>query len=328
MISDDFRFEGFDTDGWLNLIALFSAVDEPQSTSQPKRGTAVLVTDADGSLCAAFVTERGPVTAADCGDHSDPQALAERLGVSRVVVIEEGAIEEITERAAQRLALGTDYASQWLTLVEAVREVEDEGQLRMWPTRSRLPLPSPHMLRRAIDLLLPDERVLVIGIWSNHELWTACALQRKGGEIVRVVGPELLREWAGPLGGDYRRDHRALQHAIARSMGPLHVGLFASLPHVQALLRNPKPGAWARAVALREIIISPAPTYVHVAISADAARAAGKQARAFFGGLDLYGYFAPAARFARERVARVGSATGILGFNPLEALASKLRRDR
>jgi hypothetical protein len=65
-----------------------------------------------------------------------------------------------------------------------------------------------------------------------------------------------------------------------------------------------------------------------MAVGADAARAVGHQARSWFGGLDLFSYIAPAAEFAREHVARVGSITSALGFNPLQALAARLRGGR
>jgi hypothetical protein len=332
MLSDDFRFEGFDTRGWLNLLSLFSRSAELRSAEpgpDPRRhGTFVLVTDSSGTPCAGFVTDRGPVGADVCRAPGTLQERCARLGVERAVVLQEGAIEELTERAAERLGLDADYAAQWLTLIEAARELEDEGKIELWPRRSRLPLPTPVMLRRALDLVLPDERVIVAALWEDQDLWTACAIQRREGAIVRVVGPELLLEWTGPLGGDFRRDHRTIQRAIARAMGPLHFGLFAERQVVEALLRDPSPGAWARAIALREVIISPAPPYVHFAVGADAARAAGHRARAWLFGLDVYGYVAPAARFAREHVARIGSTTGILGFNPLQALAGRLRRTR
>ena len=44
------------------------------------------------------------------------------------MLVDEGAVEEWTERAAQRLALSGDYASQWLTLLNAGRELEDDPQ--------------------------------------------------------------------------------------------------------------------------------------------------------------------------------------------------------
>jgi hypothetical protein len=332
MISEDCRFEGFDTRAWLNLLSLFTARSASRASEAPgipqKRGTAVIVRDQAGAACAAFVTGRGPLDASEVADLSQLEALCQRLGVEGAVVIEDGAIEEITERAAQRLALDGGYAAQWLTLLGAARELEDEGRLRFWPARSRLPLPTTGMLERALDLLLPDDHVLLVALWEGAELWTACAISRSGGEIDRIVGPDLLLEWSGPLGGDYRRDQRVIQAAVARAMGPVHLGLFAQRQRVQELLRDSSPGAWARAVALREVIISPAPSYANVALAADAARAAGHRAASWLGGLDLYGLVAPAAEFAREHVARVGSATSILGFNPLQALATRLRRSR
>jgi hypothetical protein len=141
-----------------------------------------------------------------------------------------------------------------------------------------------------------------------------------------MVGPDFLIEWAGPLAGDFRRDHRALTRAVSTAMAPVHLGLFAQREAFQALLRSAEPGAWAQAVALREIIVSPAAPYVHVALGADALRAAGKRTAAAFGGVDLTSYFAPIAALARQRIGRVSSLTNILGFNPLSTLASRLRR--
>ncbi len=332
MISEDFRFEGFDTRAWLNLLSLFGSrgARAPESAPEapPKQGTLVLVRDGAGKPCAAFVTGRGPVEPEAVADAGDLPALCEQLSVQGAVAIDDGAIEEITERAAQRMPLDGGYAAQWLCLLGAARELEDEGKLLFWPPRSRLPLPTAGMLDRAIDLLLPDDRVLLVALWEGAELWTACAIHRRGGEIDRIVGPELLLEWSGPLGGDYRRDQRVIQRAVARTIAPLHLGLFAQRERIEALLRDPNPGAWARAVALREVILHPAPAYANVALAADAARAAGSRARAWLGGIDIYRLMAPVAQLAREHVARVGSTTSILGFNPLEVLAARLRARR
>ena len=77
---------------------------------------------------------------------------------------------------------------------------------------------------------------------------------------------------------------------------------------------------------MRDIIIAPAAPYVHVALGADALRAAGKRTAQAFGGIDLASYVGPFAAIARQRVSRVSSLTNILGFNPLSALASRLRK--
>lgn len=332
MIGDGVRFEGFDTHGWLSLIGLFQrAPDEAAEAGAAvarRRGVLVLITDAHDVPRAGFVTGRGALDPDTCREPWPLERLCRRLGAERAVALQIGALEELTERATERMSPGVDYAAQWLALLESARELEDEGKLRFWPARARVPLPTPAMLKRVLDLILPDDRVLLVTLWDGEAVDTGFALLRSGGTITRVVGPELLREWAGPLGGDYRRDHRVLQRAVERALGPLQLGLFAQRARVRELLRDPSPGAWARAVALREVIISPVPAYVHVAVGADLARAAGHRARSFLFGLDLYGYVAPAARFAREHVTRIGSATSILGFNPLQILAERLRKPR
>jgi hypothetical protein len=332
VISEDFQFEGFDARDFLNLLSLFrgpgarSEADAETFESAPARGTLVLVIDELGSPCAALNTSQGAIDLPEYRGDADLAPLCERLGVERAIVLEEGAVEELTERAAQRMLFNTDYAAQWLTLFAVVRELEDEGKLRFWPPHTRVPLPTSNMLYRVLDLLLPHDHVLLLVLWDGAALWTACALHRRGAQIDRVVGPKLLLDWTGPLGGDYRRDQRAIRRAVERALGPLHLGLFAQRDAIEELLRDPSPGAWARAVALREIIISPAPRYVHLAVGADAARAAGQRARQWLGGIDVVAYLGPAAQFAREHVARIGSITQILGFNPLQALAARLRR--
>jgi hypothetical protein len=333
VISEDFRFEGFDARDFLNLLSLFrapgtpAAADDEEWQAATARGTLVLVTE-DRAPCAALITGHGAIALPDWHADEDIGPVCERLGVERAVVLEQGAVEEFTERAAQRLLFSADYAAQWLTLLAVARELEAEGKLRFWPPRTHLPLPTSNMLFRALDLLLPTDHVLMIVLWDGAALWTACAVHRRGPEIARVVGPKLLLDWTGPLGGDYRRDQRALRRAVERALGPVHVGLFAQRDAIEELLRDPTPGAWARAVALREIIISPAPRYVHLAVGADAARAAGQRAREWLGGIDVAAYMGPAAQFARAHVARIGSITQILGFNPLQALAARLRRRR
>jgi hypothetical protein len=336
MLSDEFRFEGFDTASWLNLLALFTLAEpdaQQERGSEAKlapmpRGLLLIVVDETGRPCAALVTGRGPVQIAADADLTDLASLCGRLGARRALRLREGAIEELTERVAERILYDSDYVSQWLTLVAVARELEDQGLIRWWPPRARLPLPTAGMLRRAFDLLLPDDRVMVVALWEGPELWTAVALQRRAGKLERIVGPELLLKWAGPLGGDYRRDQRAIRRAVEDALGPVHLGLFAQRQWIEMLLRDPSPGAWARAIALREVIISPAPSYVHVAMSADAARAVGRRARAWLGGLDVLGYLSPAAQFARSHVSRIGSVTETLGFNPLQVIAARLRGRR
>jgi hypothetical protein len=332
MISADFRFEGFDAASWLRLLSLVqgrpTAAPGEGAVTPARRGTLVVVRGRDGSPRASFVTGRGPVEVAAVDTPLALDAALVEHDAERALMLDHDALDAIIERATPRVLAAEDHASQWIALLTAAREVEAEGKLSFHPTRTRLRLPTPAMWRRALDVLLPEGNVLLFAVWDDTELWTACAISRSGDELSSLIGPERLLEWAGPLGGDYRRDQRALQRAVTRALGPLHLGVFAQRAHLEELLSDYRPGSWARAVALRDVIVEPAPAYVHVALSADAARAAGRRASAWLGGLDLASYLGPAAQLARERIGRVASLTQILGWNPLQVLSSRRRNER
>jgi hypothetical protein len=323
MLSAELRVTGFDPSSWSRLLSLFGASVEQASAAQ--RGTLVIVVDEHGAACAAFVTQRGHVPIASYNGRAELPQLCERVGAKSAIIVKLGAIEELTERAVPRVLATDDYAAQWLGLLSVARELEREGALYFWPERARLPLPSPPVLARTIETVLPDERALLAVLWEDSVPWTALLLRRRAGEIDLVAGPEFVLDVVGPLGGDYRRDHRAVSRAVSDAVAPVHIGIYAQRSRFERLLRTPEPGAWAKAVALREIIIDPSPAYVHVALTADALRATARRTSQYLGALDFLTFAQPYARYAREQIMHVASVTGLLGWNPLEVLASRLR---
>lgn len=328
MIAEDFRFEGFDAEAFRRLFMLFGS---PVKADEPGPGLLVIVrARATGKPCASFVMGRGPV---DVGDWQGPEelgALCTRLNAMGAMVVEEGAIEELTESAAQAMRFGEDYdyVHHWLAMIRATRKLEDEGRILWWPLRTHLPIPTPAMLDRALDLVLPPRHTFLVALFEGEKLWTGFAIERGTRELTRFVGPDFLLDWAGPMAGDFRRDHRTLTRAVSAAMSPVHLGIFAQRDAFLSLLSSSRKGSWARAVAMRDVIIAPATAYVHVALGADALRAAGARATEALGGVDVASYIAPFAALARQRVSRVSSVTSILGFNPLAALGSRLRSRR
>jgi hypothetical protein len=325
MLSADLRFSGFSGDAWLRLLALLGFDDAPPRENARTSGTLVVVERSEGIACAAFHTQRGVVPAMEYQGSASLQTLCERHGASGAVILQAGVIEEITERAAQRVLREHDYAAQWLALAATVRDLEREGRLFFWPPRTRLPLPNHAVLMRMLDTLLPQDHTLLCMIWEGHELWTGVCVHRRGADIDMILGPEAILDMSGPLGGDFRRDHRAITRAVSSAIAPVHIGLFAQRAQLEALLRDARPGAWARAVTLRDVLVQPAPAYVHVAVSADALRASAKVTSEWLGGIDLMAVFSPLARAVRDQVSQVGSVTALLGWNPLQALATRLR---
>ena len=327
MLSTNLRVTGFDAVTWGRFISLFESrrrrVHEDHRNSY---GIVVVVEDPNGHACAAFIGDRGPIAADNYKSREDLPALCAEHRVRRGMALKLGTIEELTERATAQMLRTDDYAGQWLALLSAARELEREGALYFWPEpRNAVPLPTPQLVTRALDVVLPDEHSFVAALWEDAELWTALVLRRRGGQFDLIGGPELVLDTVGPLSGDFRRDHRAVSRAISTSIAPLQLGIYTQRKRFERLLREAEPGAWAKAIALREIIIDPAPAYVHFAIGADALRATARRTGELLGGIDFISFLEPWTRYAREQISHVTSVSGMLGFNPLQVLARRLR---
>jgi hypothetical protein len=328
VLSSNLRITGYDAVAWGRLVSLFMRKPRVANEHPESYGLLVVVEDESGAACAAFIGDRGPVSAAAYGSRRDLPALCAEHGVRRGVAMRLGTIEELTERAADHVLRTDDYAVQWLALFEAMRSLEREGALYFWPEpKNVVPLPSPQLMTRALDVVLPDEHSFVAALWDEGELWTALVLRRRGGQFDLLAGPELVLDTVGPLSGDYRRDHRAVSRGISTAIAPVQLGIYSQRRRFERLLREAEPGSWAKAIALREVIIDPSPAYVHIAVGADALRATARKTSELLGGIDFMTYIEPWARYAREQVANVASVTGMLGFNPLQVLARRLRAE-
>jgi hypothetical protein len=327
VLSTNLRVTGFDAVTWGRFISLFeSRRRRARDDHRNSYGVVVVVEDPNGGACAAFIGDRGPIPCDQYKSREDLAALCAEHGVRRGIALKLGTIEELTERATPQMLRTDDYAGQWLALLSAARELEREGSLYFWPApRNVVPLPTPQLVTRALDVVLPDEHSFVAALWEDAELWTALVLRRRGGQFDLIGGPELVLDTVGPLSGDFRRDHRAVSRAISTSIAPLQLGIYTQRRRFERLLREAEPGAWAKAVALREIIIDSSPAYVNIAVGADALRATARRTGELLGGIDFLSFLEPWTRYAREQISHVTSVSGMLGFNPLQVLARRLR---
>ncbi len=330
MISPELHFEGFDSRSWTNLISLFLPDQEvPEGVSRENVGSVLAVEAPDGKIIAAAHSRRGRVPEL-LGRNTSELSLEEMAfiaGAWRVVVVREGLMDELAERLALSCDLRDNYLAQCLGLLRVIREKLDSEQLRMWPNPlGSVPVPSAYATEKAMDLILPDERAAVMVLFDEG-VWTAVALRRSMGAVDFIAGPDLIKRWSGPLGGDWRRDQRVIVNAVSRAMAPVHIGIFADAKVLHALLREKDPGRFAKAVAVRDIVVSPRPSYLWAALGADAARGVGSLSARVLGGFDFAEGVLPIARELRARFLEATTVSEALGFDPMALLGAVLRRE-
>jgi hypothetical protein len=328
VLTPDVRFEGFTAEDWQRFLHLWKPRAPPERDNVRSRGGLVLVHDGE-RVRKALHTNNGrmdipgawPIPLADLADkHHADWALSFHLG----------ALDECMDRFGARARRGDDFIDQALSLVAIVRELLVEGAIEAWPRRLRgVPLPSDTMVRRALDAVCPHDTALVLGTFDRGELFTAFVGRRRGGAFDLLAGPDELRPAMGLLSGDWRRDYRHLARAVEEKYSPVGFGVFGEVDTFRALQIDPRPGAWARAVALRDIVLSPMPTAIGLAVGFDGARYAAHSLKVITSRIDAFGLLEPALQAARKRI---GSAAGdkdvgqTLGFDPMAILRALLER--
>ena len=256
--------------------------------------------------------------------------LAETHHASWALSAETGALEEIMERFGARLRRTDDLTAQALLVVTIAREMIQEGAIERWPTRLQgVPPPTETMVRRALDSICPDGHAMVLGVFRHGDLWTAGVARRRGDAFDVLAGPEDIRLRMGLLSGDWRRDYRHIARAVEEQYAPVAMGCFAEVERFRELQVDAQPGAWGRAAIVRDIVLSPMPVGIRLALGADGARFAFESFRAIAGRSETLRRFEPLMAHARQRLGAVAGdrdVSSTLGFDPLAALRALLRR--
>lgn len=329
MITQDVSFEGFTASDWQRLADVFrapsSSFGDEAVSERASRGGVVAVTTGN-RLRKLVHTKRGRLDSRVEWPMKLPE-LAGRYDASWAVELAAGALEELVERFSERLRPRQEYLEQALELARALRELEAEGLVAMWPKRfADIPVPGSRVIHTALDMFCGEGRALALGVFRHGELYTGLVARRRGLGFDRIVGPDELRPEMGLLSGDFRRDYRHFAAAAERNVAPLSLGVFAELLTFQALARDPAPGAFTLAVAARDLLISPVSPGLAVPLGLDVGRAAFAGLRGLAERFGAGGALAPMFGRAEQFVSRDLSA--LLGFDPWAALVGVFERDR
>lgn len=328
MLTADVRFEGWTTETWTRFLHLWKPRAAPDVEALRPRGGVIVLHDEErvrkllhtrkGRLDPAI---RWPAPLSELGPaHHGSWALSAQLG----------ALDDVMEEFGARVRRHDDFLSQSLKLISILREKMVRGEIEFWPQRlSGVPVPTEAMVRRSLDTVCEDGKAILLALFKDGELYTSMCARRRGFGFDIVAGPADLRLEMGLVSGDWRRDARYLAKAAERLYAPLSLGCFAEIDRFRALQVDPEPGAWGRAVAVREIMVSPTPAAVGVALGIDGARFAVEGMRVFTSRVDKFGLLDPLLAGMRKRVSTVlgdQDLSLLLGFSPMDVLRLLLRR--
>ena len=329
MLTADVRFEGWTATDWTRFLNLWKPRATPEHEQNRPRGGIIAIHDG-ARVRKLLHTMTGRAEPTHARWPMPLAELAEEHHASWALVAHFGALEEVMERFGARARRSDDLVIQALSLVQIAREMIGEGAIEHWPRRLRgIPPPSETMVRRAADALCPHGHAIALGMFKDGQLWTSFVARRRGLNFDVIAGPDELRPAMGLLSGDWRRDYTHLVEAVEERYAPLAFGCFAEVDTFRALQTSDRAGAWGRAVVVRDVILSPIPVAVGLALGADGARFALENLRKITTRLDPFGFLEPLLGRAR---ARLGMAAGdrdvpsVLGFDPMAALRALLRR--
>lgn len=328
MITQDVSLEGFTATDWQRLADVFRAPNRgPVEDASGEQRAGVVAVTTGNRLRKLVHTKRGRLDLRSVEWPMKLPELAGRYHASWAVELAAGALEELVERFSERLRPRKEYLEQALELARALRELEQEGLVAMWPKRfADIPVPGSRVISTALDMFCAEGRAIALGVFRHGELYTGLVARRRALGFDRIVGPDELRPEMGLLSGDFRRDYRHFAAAAAREVAPLSLGVFGELFTFQALARDPAPGAFTLAVAARDLLISPASSGLALPLGVDVGRAAFAGLRGIAERFGAGSALAPMLGRAEELVSRDLSA--LLGFDPWAALVSMFERDR
>jgi hypothetical protein len=268
MLTKDVRFEGWTSEDWTRLLTLWKSSSD--STGTPRGG--LIVIHSGGRVRKMLHTTRGRIDKEAETWPAPLSVLAAKHGARWVLSSPHGGLENIAEQFGARCRREDDFAAQARLMLEIVRELVQAGTIEIWPNRlDRLSIPAGPLFENTFRALYPPGSFLLIALFHEGELYTSLALAREKGGISRVVGPDDLRRRLSFLSGDFRRDYRFALAAAEDALGPIAFGCFSELEIFRNLQKERSWGAWLRAFAVRDVILTPMKGALAGPMAADAA---------------------------------------------------------
>lgn len=280
MLARDVTVEDFDSEDWIRIGRIVRG-ERPSAPGASGGASGGLLLIADGARIVKLLhTVRGRIPAEGVDPESSLEELARAHGAGWAVRLYPGALRLLSARFAERLERADDFVAQASKLFEVARELEADGAVEVFPSKlGSWPAPSPRAVKLFVDAICPVGKSIVLAALDGHDLTTCVAIHRGRSGFDRIVGPERVRRETGLWSGDWRRNYRGVARAVELAVGPLALGGFAEQRTWSRLVRDRTPGAWAAAVASRDVVFYPMAPALAIPLGIDVGRVAWAMAR-------------------------------------------------
>lgn len=201
---------------------------------------------------------------------ADLASLGSQCGARWALSLSEDSVASLRSQLGEPEPEGP-LLPQLLRVYSALRDLAQQGEAELWPWGGGWWPVKASILSRGLDALCADGAVAVVGVFDQGALCTGLAVRRRADGADAIWGRERLQGLIGPESGDWRRDQRFLLEGVSAALGPVDVGCFGEVSTFRGL-RGAPPGAWAAALAMGDILISPMPIATVIPIGLDLGR--------------------------------------------------------
>lgn len=272
MFAPGVRFEGWDAVAYARLTSLFRQDPPP---SREGLGGVLVLSDGDRVL-AAVHSARGVLNIGDAAPEAGALAAwVEQTDSRWGISVNPAGLDALRSQVRERLSSRSTTLDSWLALARVAHELTAQGIVGLWPSPHRtIAPPAAGVLGRTVGFVVPDGHCVALALFHAESIYTGCVIRSSKAGFDVVAGPKSFVETAGMLSGDWRRDYRLLNQAAEELYGPVALGCYAETNTLDRLADTSGARAWAAALAMREVIVSPAPAAFTLGLGVGAVRTA------------------------------------------------------
>ena len=267
MLSERVEFRDFDGERLGNLSRLLPGVSRLVGPGP----AGLIVLRRDGRVVKVLHTHRGRLEPGPSADATSLCEAATGVGARWAIAADLDALAAANEAASARLVLGCDPIELALEVARALSDQAAAGAFELWPPIfDGVRIPSRDDLERLFDTVLPTRSSALVYVFDGTDLFAEVICVRGARDITTIAGHDALRSGQAPR--RWREGYGQILDAARRELAPPSIGIFVARETLQRLLAPVQDGELPRALARRDLIFDPLPTWLAGPLGVLAAR--------------------------------------------------------